>query len=114
REHYRVLPAVGGYAVQNRYVGDWLLWGGWDMNRGHGEPAAYALRYADGAPAQPLAPGHAIERIETPGEHALLVGHARADLHLTGVRLHGGRAEIAGEHVQAGARQGETRTHGFF
>ena len=28
REHYRRVPAVQGYAVQNRFVGDWLLYGG--------------------------------------------------------------------------------------
>jgi hypothetical protein len=114
REHYRALPALGGYSVQNRYVGDWLLWGGWNMNSGRGEAAAYALRYADDAAAQPLAPGHAIERIEALGDQALLVGDAGGDLHFTAVRLRGPRAELAGEHVQQGARQGETRTHGFF
>jgi hypothetical protein len=118
REHYRAVPSSGGYAVQNRYVGDWLLWGGWAMNAGgpgRPEAGAYALRYADGsAAAQPLSPGHAIERIEALGDHALLVGNAGADLHLTAVRLRGSWAEVAGEHVQPGARQGETRTHGFF
>ncbi len=107
REHYRHLPAAGG-AVQNRFVGDWLLWGA-------APSQAWALRYADtAAAAQPLAPGHAIERIEAMGRDALLVGNDGSDLHLTSVRLQGRRAELASGHVQGGARQGETRTHGFF
>jgi hypothetical protein len=107
REHYRVLPALPPGPVQNRFVGDWLLWGG-------PTGSAWALRYADTAAPQVLAPGHAIERIEAMGEHAVLVGNAGSELHFSSVRLGRGRAELAGRHVQAGARQGETRTHGFF
>ena len=123
REHYRVLPAVGPGPLQNRFVGDWLLWGGSAAPRAasaafpaSGEPgtAAWALRYAGGAAPQPLAPGHTVERIEAMGEHAVLVGNAGADLHFSAVRLGRGRAALAGRHVERGARQGETRSHGFY
>lgn len=107
REHYRVLPGVQGYGVQNRFIGDWLLWGG--------ASSAYALRYADASgAAQALEPGHAVERIEAMGQHAVLVGNAGNDLHFSSLRLGPREAALAGRHVQAGARQGETRTHGFF
>jgi hypothetical protein len=124
REHYRALPALPPGPLQNRFVGDWLLWGGLQAPRaaasgafpGSSEagPAAWALRFADSAPPQPLAPGHAVERIEAMGEHAVLVGNAGADLHFSALRLGAGRAALAGRHVESGARQGETRTHGFF
>ncbi|WP_280151096.1 beta-propeller domain-containing protein [Piscinibacter sp. XHJ-5] len=107
REHYRVLPAMAGHAVQNRYVGDWLLWGG-------AQEGVWALRYAAAADAERLEPGHAIERIEAMGDSAVLVGGANGDLHFSSVRLRGRSAELAGRHVQPGASQGETRTHGFF
>jgi hypothetical protein len=131
REHYRALPALSPGLLQNRFVGDWLLWGGapsaspaapaapaaasgaFPGNAVPG-PAAWALRFADSAPPQPLAPGHAVERIEAMGEHAVLVGNAGADLHFSAVRLGRGRAALAGRHVEGGARQGETRSHGFF
>lgn len=107
REHYRVLPAVQGYGLQNRFIGDWLLWGG--------ASSAYAMRYADAnSNAQTLEPGHAVERIEAMGAHAVLVGNAGNDLHFSSLRLGAREATLAGRHVQAGARQGETRTHGFF
>lgn len=115
REHYRALPALNGHAVQNRYVGDWLLWGGAEgqaLRQGSGQ--AWALRYAASADAERLQPGHAVERIEAMGGHAVLVGNAGGDLHFTSVRLRDRGAELAGRHVQAGASQGETRTHGFF
>jgi len=102
REHYRSLP--GRDVAQNRFVGDWLLWGGEE---------AWAVRYAQGGDAQRLAPGHRVERIEAMGAHAVLVGNAGNDLHFSSVRL-GSTAELAGRHVQPGASQGETRTHGFF
>ena len=124
REHYRALPALPPGPLQNRFVGDWLLWGGPQAPRAAASdafpgstaagPAAWALRFADGMPAQPLAPGHAVERIEAMGAHAVLVGNAGADLHFSAVRLAPGRAALAGRHVEGGARQGETRTHGFF
>jgi hypothetical protein len=126
REHYRALPSMQAGPLQNRFVGDWLLWGGMPAPRaaassafpGQGEAgagtAAWALRFAANAAPQPLAPGHAVERIEAMGDHAVLVGNAGSDLHFSAVRLGRGRAALAGRHVEGGARQGETRTHGFF
>ena len=125
REHYRALPALPPGPLQNRFVGDWLLWGGVPAPRaaaasgafpGNAEAgtAAWALRFADNAAPQPLAPGHVVERIEAMGDHAVLVGNAGSDLHFSAVRLGPGRATLAGRHVEGGARQGETRSHGFF
>lgn len=108
RDHYRRLPAAPAGPLQNRYVGDWLLWGG------SGDPGAWALRFAGREAPARLEVGHAVERIEALGAQALLVGARGADLHLSLVRLQGERAALAGVHVQAGAQQGETRTHGFF
>ncbi|MEN9627119.1 MAG: hypothetical protein RJA10_345 [Pseudomonadota bacterium] len=109
REHYRSLPA--GAVTQNRYVGAWLLMGG----AAGGAVPAWALRYADPqATPQPLDPGHAVERIESLGGHAVLVGAAGSELHFSAVRLGRQAAALAGRHVQPDARQGETRTHGFY
>ncbi len=117
REHYRALPSVSGFAVHNRFVGDWLLWGGPNTGIVPGLPrtGAWAVRYADfSADAQPLSPGHQVERIEAMGEDALLVGNAHGDLHFTSVRLSRREAELAGRHVVPGATQAEARSHGFF
>ncbi len=111
REQYRRLPShslgPAAWPLQNRYIGDWLLWGG-----GEG---AWALRYAQAsAQATALEPDHGVERIEALGEHALLVGNRGADLHFSAVRLARSEPRIESQHVQASARQGETRTHGFY
>lgn len=118
REHYRALPGPAGHDAQNRFVGDWLLWGGSARHgaapdRGVGA-TAWALRFAERAEPRPLAPGHGVERIEAMGRHAVLVGNAGADLHFSSVRLDRRDAGLAGRHVQPYASQGETRTHGFF
>lgn len=111
RGDYRLLPVRG--PLQNRYVGPWLLVGGRDD--GAGGPSAWALRVDQPAsPVQPLHAGHAVERIEGLGAHAVLVGPAGRDLVFSAVALDGQRADLAGRHVQPEARQGESRTHGFF
>lgn len=114
REHYRALPAPAGHAVQNRFIGDWLLWGVSHHGADRAMPSAWALRYAERGDAQPLAPGHGVERIEAMGAHAVLVGNSGADLHFSSVRLERRSAGLDGRHVQPGASQAETRTHGFF
>jgi hypothetical protein len=113
-EHYRRLPAVQGYAAQNRYVGDWLLYGGAQPRGLDSGPAAYAVRFASNGDAMALAPGHAVERIESLGRDALLVGSRDGDLVFSAVRLSRRDPQLAGRHVQRGVAQGETRTHGFF
>jgi hypothetical protein len=115
RDHYRQLPTVQGHAMQNRFVGDWLLYGGAHQSRGFDSgPAAYALRFASSGDAMALAPGHAVERIEALGRDAVLVGARDGDLVFSAVRLVRRDPQLAGRHVQRGVAQGETRTHGFF
>jgi hypothetical protein len=128
-EHYRAVPAPAG-AVQNRFVGDWLLWGGRsqggvrpgdpgdeyddDDERMQAAANGWALRYAAPAAPRPLRPGHDIERIEALGRDAVLVGNAGADLVFSSLDLTRRQARVVDRHVQRQAGQGETRTHGFF
>ena len=111
------MPAPSGAAVQNRFVGDWLLWGSAKGSSWRAEDrgaAGWALRYAQPADAQPLQPGHGIERIEALGRDAVLVGTAGANLCFSSVDLGRRDARIVDRHVLPQAAQGETRSHGFF
>lgn len=116
---YRPLPNIVDSEVQNRYVGDWLIYGAAPYRwRGSGDaagkqPPAYALRFADRDVLQSLGVDHGVERIEAMGSDAVLVGSAGKDLHFTSVRL-GQRAASQSVFVQRDAAQGESRTHGFF
>ncbi|KRD75905.1 beta-propeller domain-containing protein [Lysobacter sp. Root983] len=116
-EHYRPLPAlIAGYgAMQNRYVGDWLLVGAAPYQHDDRGAAStvLALRYASQRPVQALSLPHAVSRIEALGRDALLVGSSGNDLHFSGIRL-GDNAAHAGRFVYPGVAEGDQRTHGFF
>lgn len=115
---YRPLPKIGDDEVQNRFVGDWLIYGAapyrWrKAEAGAQHPPAYALRYADRGSPQSIGVDHDVERIESMGGDAVLVGSAGKDLHFTSVEL-GRRAIGRSVYAQRDAAQGESRTHGFF
>lgn len=106
-QHYTPLPQRASDAVQNRYVGRWLIWGGGD--------GGWALRHADPqrGPVR-IDTGHPVERIEAMGRGAVLVGNDGSDLVFSALRLDGDAPSPAGRHRQSGMRQGETRSHGYF
>lgn len=116
---YRRLPGEVQGSMQNRYIGDWLIYGSapyrWasvlDAKPGS---TAFALRYAQRRSVQALTLGHGAERIEAMGSDAIIVGSAKSDLHFTSVRLDDTEAYTGSVFVQPNAAQGESRTHGFF
>jgi len=123
RENYFPLPEPkGGWSIQNRYVGDYLLYGSgstWFPQGHSAEPASYLLswKYPHLSPT-PLPVKHSVDRIEALGHTPLLVGSKEGNLHfstlsasLEGPKL---QATLLSEFVLQGASQGETRSHGFF
>ncbi|HYM76391.1 MAG TPA: beta-propeller domain-containing protein [Candidatus Dormibacteraeota bacterium] len=112
---YQKLPAPKGYTFQNRFVGDYLLYGtgsGWGYPQKREKSTLYAVRWASGdLDAVPLA--HGIDRIEQMGPDAVVVGTDGADLHFSSISLAGSPAEVS-DYVRKGASQGELRSHGFF
>jgi hypothetical protein len=107
REAYRALPSPGGFSLQNRFVGSYLLYGA----ARHG--SLYAYRYAIDDFAHEVPLSHGIDRIEALGDNAIAVGTSGADLTFTSVRL-GAFPVAADRYTRKGAAQGETRSHGFF
>ncbi|HEU4535706.1 MAG TPA: hypothetical protein VFS00_16375, partial [Polyangiaceae bacterium] len=121
---YARLPAPPPGVMQNRFVGDYVLYGtgGPAVVRSNGrlsspDPKAdgkiFAYRYASGGEASALRPGHDVQRIEAMGRDALVVGGDGSALHFTALGL-GASPRPAGHFELAGAAQGETRSHGFF
>jgi len=113
---YRKLPKPEGYTFQNRFVGDYLLYGtgsGWGPPEQAKRPRLHAVRWAGGDPAE-LSLAHGVDRIEALGADALVVGTDGKDLHFTGVRLGGAQALVAERYTRKDAAQGELRSHGFF
>ena len=113
--NYERLPKPEGYVFQNRFVGDYLLYGsgsGWGNPRKTNTSRLFAVRWTGGAQHELLL-AHGTDRIEQMGSDAIVVGTDGKDLHFTAVRL-GDSPEVAGEYTQKGASQGELRSHAFF
>jgi hypothetical protein len=112
---YRPLPKPQGHTFQNRFVGDYLLYGtgsGWGYQQKVKGPNFYAVRWAGGA-ANEFDLNHGVDRIEQLGSDAVVVGTSGDDLHFTAIRL-GRQPEVADDYMRKGASQGELRSHGFF
>jgi hypothetical protein len=112
---YRQLPKPAGYTFQNRFVGDYLLYGtgsGWGPPENVNHSSLYAVRWAGGE-ASKLPLVHGVDRIEALGSDAIVVGTDGENLHFTGVRLKE-NPEIAHRYTRKEASQGELRSHGFF
>ncbi len=111
---YKSLPSVRGWNFQNRFIGKYLLYG--SAGNGYRSDASdstlYAVRWADGA-TYAVNLKHGVERIESMGGDAVIVGSRGPDLNFTSVSLNDGvRAES--NYVRRNAAQGESRSHGFF
>ena len=111
---YHPLPKPAGYTFQNRFVGNYLLYGtgsGWGAPQNN-KANLYAVRWTDGETTD-LALTHGVDRIEALGSDAIVVGTDGKDLHFTAVRL-GETPEVADEFIRKDASQGELRSQGFF
>ena len=112
---YHPLPKPEGYTFQNRFVGDYLLYGtgnGWGPQENRNQASLYAVRWTDGDTNE-LTVNHGVDRIEALGSDAIVVGTNGKDLHFTAVRL-GKSPEVADEYIRKDASQGELRSQGFF
>lgn len=112
---YRRLPKPEGYTFQNRFVGEYLLYGtgsGWGYPQQNKQSLLYAVHWVDGR-AQTLSLVHGVDRIEQMGSDAVVVGTDGKDLHFTSIRL-SSYAGIVDRYTRKGASQGELRSHGFF
>lgn len=113
--NYRQLPKPEGYTFENRFVGDYLLYGtgsGWGPPDKSGKSSLYAVRWMNGEVKELQLP-HGVDRIEAMGSGAVVVGTDGRDLHFTGVRLNE-TPEITHRYTRKNASQGELRSHGFF
>ena len=112
---YHPLPKPAGYTFQNRFVGDYLLYGtgsGWGAPENKNQASLYSVRWTDGDTSE-LTVNHGVDRIEALGNDAIVVGTNGKDLHFTAIRL-GKSPEVADEYIRKDASQGELRSQGFF
>ncbi len=113
--NYRRLPKPEGYTFQNRFVGNYLIYGtgsGWGLPQTNDRSNLFLVRWARGDSHQ-LGLTHGVDRIEQMGSDAVVVGTDGKDLHFTSLRLRNW-PEIVSRYTRKGASQAELRSHGFF
>lgn len=114
--NYRKLPRPAGYTFQNRFVGDYLLYGsgsGWGEPENARHSNLFAVGWADGEVHQ-ISLDHGVDRIEQMGSNAVVIGTDGRNLHFSAIRLDDDAPSIADSFVRKDASQGELRSHGFF
>ncbi len=112
---YRELPRPKGYTFQNRFVGNYLLYGtgsGWGRPQPKNEAGLFAVNWANGDVSE-LELKHGVDRIEQMGKDAVVVGTNGSDLYFSPIRL-GEVPEVRESFARKNASQGELRSHGFF
>ena len=112
---YRRLERPEGYVFQNRFVGNFLIYGtgsGWGYPESTRQANLYIVDWT-GDTADHLLLPHGVDRIEQMGADAVIVGADNQDLHFSSVRL-GQWPVVVSVYTRKGASQGELRSHGFF
>jgi len=113
---YRALPKPYGYSFQNRFVGNYLIYGtgsGWGYPKENVEKwNLFVVDWKRGDSHQ-MKLMHGVDRIEQMGSDAVIVGTDGKDLHFSSLRL-GQWPEIVSRYTRPEASQGELRSHGFF
>jgi hypothetical protein len=115
RSAYTSLPKPKGHTFQNRFVGDWLLYGtgnGWGSPEERGS-TLFAHRFARRGGTERLKLPHGVDRIDALGADAIAIGTDGKDLHFSPVSL-GSHVGLGRRYVEKNASQGELRSHGFF
>ncbi|HYG29119.1 MAG TPA: beta-propeller domain-containing protein [Allosphingosinicella sp.] len=110
-DRYRRLPKPEGasWNLQNRFVGDHLLYGSPSPRSG----SVVAVSLADGIAAR-LPLSHGVERIDAIGRDGIVIGSGDNALGFTAIDLGGAQPRAAEEFRLPEARQGESRSHSFF
>ena len=115
---YQPLPQPGqnSYTFQNRFVGDYVLYGtgnSWGSPQGGNSIVVAASVRNNGVFQLPLR--HGIDRIEAMGRDAVVIGSDAKALHFSAIELTSGYQPTLGDsYVIDSASQGETRSHAFF
>ncbi|MDD3648411.1 MAG: beta-propeller domain-containing protein [Candidatus Dojkabacteria bacterium] len=115
KESYSELPAPDGYTLQNKFIGDYLLYGSgsnWYYDE-NAESNLYVYNYKTQSDTRALDLGHSIDRIEALGSDAVVIGTDTNSLIFSSIRLKDS-PNVQDTYSIKNAQQGELRSHGFF
>ncbi|MBL8779971.1 MAG: beta-propeller domain-containing protein [Alphaproteobacteria bacterium] len=115
---YRPLPRPSqeSYTFQNRFVGDYVLYGsGNNWGRPQDRRTSLVMTPVRGGPVTQMPLSHGVDRIEAMGRDAVVVGSDTSDLHFQAIELTSGwQPRMGDRYTLERAAQGETRSHAFF
>ncbi len=116
RSSYQPLLRPAGWGLQNRFIGDHLLYGsGGYLNDDEDEEAQKKL-FVVGRSSRVVSAlrlEHNVERLDLLGQDGIVVGSQKDDLYFTSVQLDGSPRVIS-SYALKNAGQGESRSQGFF
>lgn len=112
KKYYDPLPELEGYDVQNRFVGDYLLYGSGASWWNESEQLLYIKKVTSDNDAEELELDHSVDRIDLLGDDAVVIGTDGDDLKISSVDPK--KAEVLDTFTRRNAFQGESRSHGFF
>ena len=113
---FQQLPKPEGYTFQNRFAGDYLIYGtgnGWWSQETLQKPKDLFLFNWKNNNSFKLQLPHGVDRIELLGSDAVVVGTDGKNLHFSAIRLDE-NPQVASRYTREAASQGELRSHGFF
>ncbi len=108
-------PSDSYYALQNRFVGDFIVYGEGSSWYSDDERSGtvYVKNYLNDDKTEEVNVSYGVERIDIIGDGAVVIGSAGNDLKFTSIELKRG-VETKDTFTLKNASQGETRSHGFF
>ncbi|HEX8572648.1 MAG TPA: beta-propeller domain-containing protein [Allosphingosinicella sp.] len=115
RSRYRVLPDPGpeSWSFQNRFAGEYVLYGGGVLGE-HRDKAALVAAPVRGGRVTELSVPHSVDRLDLLGSDAIAIGAASSGLGFTTVELPAGGPRLGDKYLLPDAAEGETRSHAFF
>lgn len=115
RRRYRLLPepAPNSWSFQNRFAGNYVLYGGGAYGRAQ-DSARLVVAPIRGGPVAELAVPHSVDRLDLLGSDAIAIGGAPRGLGFSTVELPAAGPRLGDQFLLPDAAEGETRSHAFF
>lgn len=113
KEYYQDLPNISGYTLQNRFIGDHVLYGTgstWYYDE-KSQDKLYVKKYTNESKVQRVDLQHGVDRIDIIGEAGVVVGMKDDNLKFSSVDL--SDISVKDTYNVGKAAQGELRSHGF-
>lgn len=110
---YRKLPKVDGWRFQNRFAGNYLLYGAAGYGAEETQPYVHVVPLSGGT-AQKIALPHGVTRLDLLGSDAVAVGPGRGgSLGFSAISL-GREAKLEDSYLLPSAGEGEVRSQAYF